>query len=181
VSDGTTVLIDALRRRGGKVREVRPGHWTAQCPAHDDKNPSLSIDRSADGKPLIHCFAECRTESVLAALGLTWSDVLGDHRGGDVGALPVRQARGGLTLHFADLDAAARAILAQLPGAAPAGQWLYQAADGTPVLAQLRFDLPEHDPITGKAKKTFRILRKTAKGIVARYASIAPPPPYACP
>ena len=41
--------------------------WTARCPAHDDRSPSLSI-RNADGKVLVCCHAGCDQERVIAAL-----------------------------------------------------------------------------------------------------------------
>jgi putative DNA primase/helicase len=41
--------------------------WMAKCPAHDDRNPSLSI-READGKVLPHCHAGCRQRDVIDAL-----------------------------------------------------------------------------------------------------------------
>jgi DNA primase len=34
--------------------------WMAKCPAHEDRNPSLSI-REVDGKVLLHCHAGCTT------------------------------------------------------------------------------------------------------------------------
>jgi len=44
------------------------GGWTARCPAHDDRTPSLSI-RDADGnKVLVRCHAGCDQEHVIAAL-----------------------------------------------------------------------------------------------------------------
>jgi hypothetical protein len=49
--------------------------WTTRCPAHEDRNPSLSITEATDGKVLLKCWAGCTTESVLAALGLRWSDL----------------------------------------------------------------------------------------------------------
>lgn len=48
--------------------------WQACCPAHEDLNPSLSIS-PADDKVLLHCFAECTTEAVVTALGLTMKDL----------------------------------------------------------------------------------------------------------
>jgi putative DNA primase/helicase len=42
-------------------------NWTALCPAHDDSTPSLSITQ-ADDKVLVHCFAGCSQQAVLAAL-----------------------------------------------------------------------------------------------------------------
>ncbi|MFQ8432891.1 toprim domain-containing protein [Amaricoccus sp. W119] len=41
--------------------------WTARCPAHDDREPSLSI-RDADGKVLVRCHAGCDQRDVIAAL-----------------------------------------------------------------------------------------------------------------
>ena len=41
--------------------------WQARCPAHNDRNPSLSLtDR--DGRLLVHCFAGCAQEAVIEAL-----------------------------------------------------------------------------------------------------------------
>jgi putative DNA primase/helicase len=41
--------------------------WTARCPAHDDREPSLSI-RDAHGKVLVRCHAGCSQRHVIAAL-----------------------------------------------------------------------------------------------------------------
>jgi putative DNA primase/helicase len=49
--------------------------WIVKCPAHDDRNPSLSI-REGGGKPLVHCHAGCSQRDVIDALkarGL-WQD-----------------------------------------------------------------------------------------------------------
>ena len=45
------------------------GQYTALCPAHDDKNNSLSIKITND-RVLLHCHAGCSTESIMSALGL---------------------------------------------------------------------------------------------------------------
>lgn len=44
--------------------------WKAICPAHNDKNPSLSVDLGDDGRILIHCFAGCTCDEVCASLGI---------------------------------------------------------------------------------------------------------------
>jgi hypothetical protein len=49
--------------------------WLARCPAHDDRSPSLSIAEGDDGRILLHCFAGCSLESIVAALGLTMRDL----------------------------------------------------------------------------------------------------------
>ena len=47
----------------------------ARCPAHDDKNPSLSLKRGKDGTGILHCFAGCDWKEVFAALGVSWRGV----------------------------------------------------------------------------------------------------------
>lgn len=44
------------------------GGWMARCPAHDDQNPSLAIQQTADGSVLIHCHAGCSQHDVIEAL-----------------------------------------------------------------------------------------------------------------
>jgi hypothetical protein len=53
--------------RALKGRRVGPD-WIALCPAHDDRKPSLSI-RQADDRVLVHCFAGCPQQAVIAELG----------------------------------------------------------------------------------------------------------------
>jgi putative DNA primase/helicase len=42
--------------------------WTARCPAHDDRTPSLSISDADDNKVLVRCHAGCDQERVITAL-----------------------------------------------------------------------------------------------------------------
>lgn len=63
-----------LIQRLAKVRG-RNGSWTACCPAHDDKGPSLAVRELPDGRVLVHCFAGCETESVLASVGMDMTDL----------------------------------------------------------------------------------------------------------
>jgi hypothetical protein len=44
------------------------GSWTARCPAHDDRTPSLSIRDADGGKVLVRCHAGCDQKRVIAAL-----------------------------------------------------------------------------------------------------------------
>ena len=57
------------------VRQTGADSWLARCPAHDDRRPSLSIRELPDGRVLLHDFAGCSVEDVLAAVGLDF-DVL---------------------------------------------------------------------------------------------------------
>lgn len=55
--------------------------WTALCPAHDDKQSSLSVAHNED-KWLLRCHAGCETENIVAALGLKMSDLFDEEGGG---------------------------------------------------------------------------------------------------
>jgi hypothetical protein len=63
-----SALDDVLSRLDG-VRETRRG-WSARCPAHHDRSPSLSIARGRDGRALLKCFAGCRYDEIVSALGI---------------------------------------------------------------------------------------------------------------
>ena len=45
------------------------------CQAHKDKEASLCISEGKDGKILCHCFAGCKIEDILSAVGLSIKDV----------------------------------------------------------------------------------------------------------
>ncbi|HHV54502.1 MAG TPA: hypothetical protein GXX55_03515 [Firmicutes bacterium] len=70
----TPAALDVLLARLQAVRRTRRG-WLARCPGHRDQRPSLSIALADNGKVLLHCFAGCPPEAVLAAVGLTWRDI----------------------------------------------------------------------------------------------------------
>lgn len=53
-----------------KVRKSGPRSWSACCPAHEDRSPSLAVKETDDGRVLMHCFGGCSVDSVLGALGL---------------------------------------------------------------------------------------------------------------
>ncbi len=56
------------------VQATGEGTWQALCPAHADRNPSLSV-AEREGKLLLHCHAGCSFDAVLSALGLTPGDL----------------------------------------------------------------------------------------------------------
>ena len=58
----------AERIAKGLQKASRSGSgWVACCPAHEDGDPSLSL-QDAHGKVLVHCFAGCAQDAVVAAL-----------------------------------------------------------------------------------------------------------------
>jgi len=72
-------VLDALHNHGSivKTNGIRA---MAQCPAHDDRNPSLGI-LATETRAALCCYAGCKTADVIAALGLTWPDLYNNPRG----------------------------------------------------------------------------------------------------
>jgi hypothetical protein len=64
-----TAAIAPLLEALPKARQVRPGAWVGCCPAHEDRDPSLSWTGGQDGRVLIRCHAGCTVESIVDALG----------------------------------------------------------------------------------------------------------------
>lgn len=67
-----TKMLASLHERSCVVKPnpSNPDRWAAQCPAHEDRSPSLSIERKPDGMLLVHCFAGCDIGDIMAALNL---------------------------------------------------------------------------------------------------------------
>lgn len=59
-------LLNGVRRSGGG--------WTARCPAHPDRTPSLSVGEGERGV-LVHCWAGCASGDVCQALGIRLVDL----------------------------------------------------------------------------------------------------------
>lgn len=87
------VTIREFLSRLHGVKESSKGGWKSLCPAHEDKNPSLSISEGDDGRVLLKCHAGCDPERVLEAVGLSWSDFY-DH--------PTAGARRDITYDYHD-------------------------------------------------------------------------------
>lgn len=66
---------DKLLARLDKVKATGPGRWQALCPAHDDRNPSLSVRETDDGTLLVKCWSGCGAADVVAAVGLEMKDL----------------------------------------------------------------------------------------------------------
>lgn len=67
--------IENLLSRLVGLKSSGPDRWIARCPAHADTSPSLTVRLLPDGRILLHCFAECDTEAVLRAIGLTFGEL----------------------------------------------------------------------------------------------------------
>lgn len=57
-------------------------NWSARCPAHEDREASLSFTEESDGRVLIKCFAGCTVEAIVAAVGLQMRDLFPKAEGG---------------------------------------------------------------------------------------------------
>ena len=70
--DPVQAVVDALRDAGCHVQASGRDRYTAQCPAHEDRDPSLSLARGTRGEPkaVVHCHAGCAVGEILAALGM---------------------------------------------------------------------------------------------------------------
>jgi hypothetical protein len=86
--DGSPAAL--LLGRLERVRENSPGQWLALCPAHADRNPSLSVRELDDGQILLHCFAGCPAADVMAAVGLDLADLFPN---GGADSRPVARGR----------------------------------------------------------------------------------------
>lgn len=66
-----------------KVRERTPNEWTACCPAHEDKHPSLGVrvEREPEGeKILVNCLAGCSFFDIVESVGMTVSEFFPERR-----------------------------------------------------------------------------------------------------
>ena len=67
--------INDILARLKKTKSTGKDRWVACCPAHPDKNPSMTIRSLPDGRILLHCFAGCDPGTIIHCLGLEFSDL----------------------------------------------------------------------------------------------------------
>ncbi len=68
--DSSPLALESVLSQLRGVRRSGTG-WIAQCPSHDDREPSLSIGLGTTGLLLLHCFAGCSYPEIRAALERT--------------------------------------------------------------------------------------------------------------
>lgn len=83
--------VDRLLGRLEAVKPSGPRRWASRCPAHADRNPSLSIRETDDSTLLIKCWAGCGAAEVVHAVGLDLRDLFPPKPPGDRG--PLRPAQ----------------------------------------------------------------------------------------
>lgn len=72
------MTAENLLARLDGLKQTATGRWTARCPGHADRSPSLAIRELEDGRVLLHCFAGCEVGAVLDAVGLELGDLFPD-------------------------------------------------------------------------------------------------------
>ena len=66
--------VERVLARLKGVRKSLHG-WVACCPAHRDREPSLSIGLGDEGQVLLTCFAGCSLDQIVEAMGITLADL----------------------------------------------------------------------------------------------------------
>ncbi|MDA0296995.1 MAG: hypothetical protein O3A31_13620, partial [Planctomycetota bacterium] len=74
----TNQPIDRVLARLEAVHSSGDQNWIARCPAHDDRNPSLSVGVGREGRVLLKCHAGCDHHSILEALELSPRDLFAE-------------------------------------------------------------------------------------------------------
>lgn len=78
-------ICQAAEQHGKRVQR-RGNHAQIQCPAHPDRNPSLSVDQRGD-QAVVKCHAGCGTDDIVRELGLEMRDLFDDNKGdGELGS-----------------------------------------------------------------------------------------------
>jgi len=132
--------IDAILSRLQGVKKTKDG-YSALCPAHEDQRASLSVSIGSDGRGLVKCHAGCKTEDVMAAVGMTMAD-LAPSDSFQTRRNPARKKAtkpGGKV--FSTWEAAAEAVAKKIGGAV-AATWPYHDAAGNEVARIVRIELP---------------------------------------
>ena len=80
--NATETFIDRLKDAGKNVKTTGKDSFIAQCPSHDDGNPSLAV-RKGRGQVLLFCHAGCTTQQIIDSLNLRMDDLFDNRKGVD--------------------------------------------------------------------------------------------------
>lgn len=128
--------VEDILKRVERVKKNGQG-WMVRCPAHNDDENSLKVDRGQDGRALLKCHAGCNTADIVQGLGLTMADLFPKK------SVPVK---GHITQVYDYCDAQGRLVFQSLrkqPKSftqrrpAPGGGWVYDLHDTPRVLYRL--------------------------------------------
>lgn len=131
-------IISRLNNVHGSGNKV-----TARCPAHDDKQNSLSVSFQ-DGKTLLHCHAGCSVEKIVEVMGLCMGDLFSEQKIPPVGGSNRREIE--KVYDYVDLDGKlihqtiryrGKQFSQRQPDPAKQGAWIYNLKNIEPVLYNL--------------------------------------------
>ena len=132
MTDPTTLVLARLQAAGHHPQQTRKG-WSCRCPAHEDRNASLSIGIGDDGRVLLACHAGCPFDSIVAAMGIDTRDTFAES--GDICRRP--RATTKPTATFSTWEQAAAGLRGP-----PAATWRYHDAAGDVVGVVARWNRP---------------------------------------
>jgi len=136
------------------VKKMKSG-WSARCPAHEDRQASLSIGDGKDGRVLLKCHAGCDYKKIVAALRLDERDLF------DADATPAVATKKSTSSKpkskaYATADEAQKAYERTLYK--PAKSWTYRDRETLAEVGRvLRWDRPD-------GKKEIRPISRHADG-----------------
>lgn len=71
--------IEGLLARLDGVKKTGSGKWVAKSPTRNERTASLSIKQTDDGRVLLHDFGGSDAAEILAALGISWVQLIPPH------------------------------------------------------------------------------------------------------
>ncbi|MGQ9635944.1 MAG: hypothetical protein ACUVXB_17105 [Bryobacteraceae bacterium] len=135
-------VLEALEQHGCKPRPVGRG-YQAFCPVHEADGrrhkPSLALSEGQKGVALVYCFAGCRVERIVEAIGLSLADLMSDASSRPA---PLPNAASSPSEAQAGYPTAEQAIAVYTArfGRPPDARWHYLNAGGYLVGVVLRWD-----------------------------------------
>ena len=146
-------VLDAVEQTTGQQPQKSGADFKCCCPAHEDRNPSLSISEGNDGRVLMTCHAGCSLDEVLVALRLEKRDLFPQS---DSESKPSSKRKSSKPSRSWPKSADVIAVLERMHGPRSFA-WTYPDADRKPVGIVVRWDLPDR-------KKEIRPVRLTSDG-----------------
>ena len=130
------MTLNALLDRLDAVHVRGRGRWSARCPAHSDRTPSLSVTEGEKGI-LVKCWAGCALQQIVAAIGLNVHDLFYDRPSGQ------RTSRPDLIPHAPDWRRQALDLLAHAEALRLRSERVFEAATGLSIAGWSDRDLDE--------------------------------------
>jgi hypothetical protein len=93
-NDHEYIGIDGLLSRLDGVKRTAPNKWIAKSPTRNERTASLSIRLTDDGRVLLHDFGGSDAGEILAALGMSWLELIPPHLRRDKRAITPAERQG---------------------------------------------------------------------------------------